>query len=381
MRTPNPYRPGFNQAPAVLAGRDQVLAGALEALEVAAFDGRTPRPLLLVGPRGVGKTVTLGEIASLAAERHSWPRIHLEAAPGRDLCADLGRLLAQVEVVLAGDVPGRTTRSRVAGGKVAANAFGLGAEVEIRRDAAGVASRTLDEQMAATMARAVERDAGVLLTLDELHAADAGQAARLAAVLQLGVPEGWPLVVCAAALPSIRGARGRGAFPTYLERAEWHVLGPLDDDDARQALVEPAAAAGRPMDDAAAQVLLSVAGGYPYAVQVAGHFAWRASAGSPQIRAAHAEEALPRIHADLDHLHASRWDDASRKEKEYLAVMARLALDGPIASAEVAAALDATTRQVSYLRERLIKKGTVYVGADRSLHFITPGMAAWVRRL
>ena len=71
VRTPNPYRPGFNQAPAVLAGRDQVLAGALEALEVAAFDGRTPRPLLLVGPRGVGKTVTLGEIASLAAERHS----------------------------------------------------------------------------------------------------------------------------------------------------------------------------------------------------------------------------------------------------------------------------------------------------------------------
>ena len=66
MRQPNPYRPGFNQAPDVLVGRDEVLAAAREALDVAALDGRTPRPLVLVGSRGVGKTVLLGQIAAEA---------------------------------------------------------------------------------------------------------------------------------------------------------------------------------------------------------------------------------------------------------------------------------------------------------------------------
>ena len=67
-RQPNPYRPGFNQSPGVLAGRDEALTAVREALEVAALDGRTPRPLVLVGTRGVGKTVLLGEIAAIAAE-------------------------------------------------------------------------------------------------------------------------------------------------------------------------------------------------------------------------------------------------------------------------------------------------------------------------
>ncbi len=384
-RSTNPYRPGFNQAPAVLAGRDQVLGDAWEALETAALDGRTPRPLVLVGPRGVGKTVTLGEIAAVAAERYSWPAVHVEAAPGVDLVEDLSRRLAVVADLLAGRTarPAGAARdrqrSRVTGGKVGAQAFGVGGEVEVSRQVRDVDGPSLDEQLAATMARAVEREAGVVVTLDELHAADAGQAGRVAAVLQQAVPEGWPLVVCAAALPSIRSLRGKAGLPTYLERAEWHDLGPLDDDDAAQALLEPAAAEERPIDADAAVVLLEVAGGYPYAVQVAGHFAWRASHGADRITLAHAEAALPRIRADLDQLFTSRWDDASGKEQEYLAAMAELALDGPVISAEVAARLGRGTRQVSYLRERLIRKGTIYVAADRSLCFITPGMAAWVR--
>ena len=45
----------------------------------------------------------------------------------------------------------------------------------------------------------------------------------------------------------------------------------------------------------------------------------------------------------------------------------------------VAAALGEATQAVSYLRDRLIKKGTIYRSAAGGLHFITPGMARWVR--
>ena len=57
--TPSPYTPGYNQVPSVLAGRDDVLAAADEAIERAALDRQVPPALVLVGPRGMGKSVLL----------------------------------------------------------------------------------------------------------------------------------------------------------------------------------------------------------------------------------------------------------------------------------------------------------------------------------
>ena len=79
----NPYRPGFNEPPKELAGREAVLKDLTDAIEVAALDGRTPRPTLLVGARGVGKTVLLAQAAALAGSRFGWPRVHTEMRPVR----------------------------------------------------------------------------------------------------------------------------------------------------------------------------------------------------------------------------------------------------------------------------------------------------------
>ncbi|MGN6782411.1 MAG: hypothetical protein ACTHJH_12990, partial [Marmoricola sp.] len=147
-------------------------------------------------------------------------------------------------------------------------------------------------------------------------------------------------------------------------------------------LVGPAASAGRPMRGEAAELLLRVAGGYPYALQVAGHFAWRASSGAAAITAAHAEAAVPRVEADLAQLFRSRWDDASNREREYLVALARLLGDGGtqvVRGGDVAAALDRPTTKVSYLRDRLVKKGTLYADGAGGLHFIAPGMGEWLR--
>ena len=77
-------------------------------------------------------------------------------------------------------------------------------------------------------------------------------------------------------------------------------------------------------------------------------------------------------------LYTSRWHGASPKEQEYLAALAQLLRTQRSAGgADVARALGRTTQQVSYLRDRLIRKGTIFAEAG-TLVFAVPGMADWV---
>ena len=177
------------------------------------------------------------------------------------------------------------------GGKVEARAFGVGGELQFDKETLGEQEPPdLGATLAETMQVATGRSPGLVLTIDELQNAEPGDISMLFGVIQEYVPNGWPLVLALAALPTLRESRGRRRLPTYLERAEWHDLDILPPTEARQALVGPAQQAGRPMTPAAADVLLDHAGGYPYAIQVAGHFAWRASHGSRAVGVDHARE-------------------------------------------------------------------------------------------
>lgn len=375
-RVPNPYRPGFNQAPAALTGRDRVVTAVVEALDVAALDARTPRPLILTGGRGVGKTVLLGEAAAIAAETHSWLTVPIEIRPGRAFTVQLLERLSAARDLYR-QTPG-DKRIEIAAAKIRATVLGVGAEVEVRRTERTHPAPALEVLLADTLDAAQEHGAGLLITVDELQFAERSELADFAAILQQHVPDNWPLVVILAGLPSIRDTQ-RGV--TYLERGEWHVLGLLDADATRAALAEPALAAGRPMSTAARDRLADASGGYPYAIQVMGHHAWRASAASDTIEDAHAVQAVVAAEDDLAAgLYESRWQDASPKEREYLAALAQLALDHhDVSAAEVARILGKTPKEVSYLRARLSQKGTVFAESG-ALRLAVPGMADWILR-
>lgn len=375
-RSPNPYRPGFNQPPEVLAGRDDVLAAAREALDVAALDGRTPRPLVLVGSRGVGKTVLLGEIAVVAASEHGWLTVHTEVRPGTPFTAQLLERLEAARELLAEAPP--PARFRVDGATARASLLGMGGEVELSRAPVSrpAPDLDLDRCLAAACAAAAGRGSGLMVTIDELQLARRAEVGDLAATLQQHVPDHWPLVVAVAGLPAIRSA---DRSVTYLERGEWHELGLLDHADTLLALTGPAAGAGRPLTPEAAESLADASGGYPYAVQVLGHHAWRCSAGADRIDAGHAAEAIPRAYADMaGGLFASRWEGASPKEQAYLTAVAALITGGGTATGgDVARTLGATPKELSYLRDRLLKKGTL-VAVGRTLRFPVPGMGDWI---
>ena len=79
----NPYAPGAGAQPPELAGRDEIRATARVALERTKI-GRPSKSLLMVGLRGVGKTVLLDRIRE-DAEATGICGLRIEAPEGRSL--------------------------------------------------------------------------------------------------------------------------------------------------------------------------------------------------------------------------------------------------------------------------------------------------------
>jgi hypothetical protein len=374
MREPNPYRPGFNQMPTVLAGRERILGAIAEALDVAALDGRTPRPMVITGTRGVGKTVVLDRARTIAAERYSWLSAAVEVQPGRHFVPALRAAIDQVRNAYSQHRPSRghwkLTKATI---KAGTTIFGAEAELTAREP---TVPADLRSDLQRLMDTATPVQAGLLITVDEAHVATKNELSELAAVLQHATGHGWPLVAILAGLPGLQSPRN---MVTYFERAEWHTLGLLSNDQSRSAFAGPAEDAGRPMDTNAVDVLTAAAGGYPYAIQVLGHHAWRRSHGHQTITRVDADAAMLDAERDLaDGLFRARWNDASDKEKDYLAALAGLLAAGHEPSgADVARTLGRSAQAVSYLRDRLLKKGTIYAD-NGALHLPVPGMAAWI---
>ena len=375
-RKENPYRPGFNEPPKELAGREAVLADLTDAIEVAALEGRTPRPTLLVGARGVGKTVLLAEAAALAGSQFGWPRAHTEMRPDTPFIGDLIEAIGRVSELFEQPPSKRALKTESV--TLRAGVPVLSGEVRFARGADSAEDPTPALRPALTrlieLARA--RESGFVLTLDEAHLASRRELAALAALLQEGTGERWPVVVVIAGLPLMRAPEHS---VTYLERGAWHELGLLSGEETVRALRLPAEEAGRPMDEDAAILLAEASGGYPYAIQLYGHHAWRAANGHDRIDLAAAEAALPRAEQELEGgLYAARWSAASPAQKRYLTALAAVAATAtPMTARAVAEQLGRTPKQLSSVRDDLIKAGTLTVEGDE-LRFTIPGMSAYV---
>jgi hypothetical protein len=119
---PNPFRPGNGVPPPYLAGRDRLLAAFEDwLLEAPPLHANWA----LVGLRGTGKTVLLGEFAA-RAERAGWLTLHRELgdrhrddrrlaeAIVEDCDALMGRADAMAAVGRAGCDPGASASARSA---------------------------------------------------------------------------------------------------------------------------------------------------------------------------------------------------------------------------------------------------------------------------
>jgi hypothetical protein len=384
----NPYAPGAGTPPPELAGRDELIERVHVALERIRL-GNPAQSVLMIGLRGVGKTVLL-ETMRDAAEAARLCTIKLEAPEGRSLPAMLApelrlALLRLSQVEAAKDLARRALRA-LAGfvAKLKVRYADIEVTLPEAQPEAGLAdSGDLEHDLTALLEAAgfAAHGAGSALALfiDELQYVEEPQLAVLITALHRCAQRKLPVALVGAGLPQLRGRTGNAK--SYAERLfEFREIGPLAEPEARRALERPALAKGVAFSEAALARIVSETHGYPYFLQEWGKRAWEAAKTSP-ITLADVEAASVVAVAALDQsFFRVRFDRLTQSEKRYLRGMAELG-PGPHRSGDIASCLGRKVTSLGPTRNALIAKGMVWSPSHGDTAFTVPLFDEFMRRI
>jgi GTPase SAR1 family protein len=382
----NPFAPGAGNQPPELAGRQPILDRAEYTL-ARAEAGRHAKSFMLIGLRGVGKTVLLNRILSMALDRN-FRAILVEAHEDKDLPELLVPPLRQLLLGLdrAGRLSEAVKRSlrvlksfatsvKIKYGDVE---IGLGIDPELGVGDSGDLESDLPEVFIALGEAAKARSTVVVLLIDELQYLSENELSALIMAMHKISQRQLPVVLVGAGLPQLVGSMGRSK--SYAERLfDFPTVGALSRKDAATAIIEPIRSEGESIARPATDQIIDASQGYPYFIQTWGFEAWNTADKSP-ISRRDVEASETAVLRNLDEsFFRVRFDRLTPSEKRYLRAMAELG-PGPHRSGDIAETLRVKVQSVAPTRNSLIKKGMIYSPAHGDTAFTVPLFDQFLRR-
>jgi DNA-binding CsgD family transcriptional regulator len=382
-RRRNPFAPGAGTRPPELAGREQILEDATIALE-RLKDGRPAKSQMLLGLRGVGKTVLLNELDRVAAQL-GYLTIQLEAPEDRRLAEMLVPPLRSVLYRLSGSEKAKILATKglraLQGFASAFKASAGGVEFGVAEPGvadSGNLENDLPELLLLVAEAAKAAGKPVAILIDEVqYLSSEDLSALIVSVHKIGQRQ-LPLAVIGAGLPQLAGLAGDAK--SYAERLfDFPLVGPLDAAAAQRAIREPIIGEGADVEDAALERIVEQTKGYPYFLQEWGSHAWDVAPVSP-ITLVDATRASESALQALDHgFFRVRLDRLTPRERDYLRAMAELG-EGPHRSGDIANLLGVSVTAVAPLRSGLIRKGMIFSPQHGDTAFTVPMFDAFMKR-
>ena len=362
----NPFAPGAGTPPPELACRDELLESLRVAIERARI-GRPAKSAMLVGLRGVGKTVLLDRVRA-DAEAVGIHTVRIEAPEGKSLPALLAPQLRQALLRLshlqaAKDVAIRGLRALAGFAsklKVIYNDIEVGFDYPPEPGLADNGDLEHDLQALFEQVGLAAKAGGTALVIfiDELQYVEEDQMAALITAMHRTEQRQLPVMLVGAGLPQLRGRMGNAK--SYAERLfNFPDIGPLPDTAATRAIRKPLKDEGVGIDDDAMSELIRLTEGYAYFLQQWGYYTWEVARASP-FTLADVNQASGVVIAALDEsFFRVRFDRLTPKEKRYLRSMAELGR-GPHRSGDIAACYKAKVTSIAPTRSSLIVKGMIW---------------------
>lgn len=376
----NPYAPGAGTRPPALTGRDREIDQFRIYIQRVQL-GRPEKSLILVGLRGVGKTVLLNRFADIA-EGFGTLCAQAEMAEHGDFTRRIAEACDRVLRLL--NKPKLSKRIRSLMDRLGSVRLKLpdGPEVEFgikpRDTSDSYASDILGDVFIELAEAASEQGTAVLLLLDEMQYLNETDLSSLISAIHRVTQASLPLALVGAGLPQL--PRLVGDARSYAERLfDFPAIGALNETDASLALEQPASNLGVQFEYAASALVVNITHGYPYFLQEFGKHVWNRAKTSP-ITVNDVESARLPVETHLDqNFFRVRIDRATAAEKRYLRAMAELGA-GPYKSGDIADVLGVKVNSLGPVRAKLINKGFIYSSAHGMAAFTVPLFDDFMRR-
>lgn len=380
----NPFAPGAGNRPPELAGRDPILEEASVAIQRALI-GKPSRSQMLLGLRGVGKTVLLNKIQEVA-EANGHETSFIEAPENKPLCDLLYprihqalRKLSLVENARAKSISAmRALRSFASVFHVKIGEIEIGVDPEVGIADSGDLEADLPELFVRVGEAAQAAGRAWTLLIDEVQYLKSEDLAALIVSVHKVNQKNLPVLFFGAGLPQVAALSGDAK--SYAERLfHYPPVGALNDEAARTAIRQPIEDEGESIEDPALDDILQKTRGYPYFLQEWGYQCWSLADDSPiDIEVARGAAVASTKRLD-DGFFKVRFDRLTPKEREYVIAMAQLG-PGPYRSADVAEKLGESHRSLGPRRSQIISKGMIYSPQHGDIAFTVPMFDDYLRR-
>lgn len=383
----NPFAPGAGTPPPELAGRDDLRRTVQVALE-RVRRGYPTKSILMVGLRGVGKTVLLDRMRD-DAEAAGIQTLRVEAPENRSLPAILAPELRLALLRLSRNEQAKALAQRALRALTgfAKSLKGKYQDIEVGFDfdsEPGLADNgDLEHDLQALLeaAGAAAQTAGTVLAIfvDELQHVREDELAALTTALHRTAQRQLPVILVGAGLPQLPGRMGKAK--SYAERLfNFPVIGPLPPEAAKLAIAKPAKDQDVDVTPEALDRIVEQTRGYPYFLQEWGKHSWDAADDSPITQEDVDAASVTAIAALDESFFRVRFDRLTPVEKRYLRAMAELG-SGPHRSGDIAGVLGREVTSLGPTRSQLIAKGMIWSPQHGDTAFTAPLFDEFLRRI
>ena len=380
----NPYRPGAGLMPMYIAGRDEDIANIEQMFEAVRMNIPT-QSVIFSGLRGVGKTVLINKLQTIAEEKEIFCR-HIEVETRNDFISQIGtcaqaflrRVSTKEKFKHLIQKPLDAIKSLMISFNPEDNTVSVSLQERELYTASNL-TQSLTEVFVTIGETAQKTETPICFFIDEIQYMKQMELGALIAALHRVNQLGYPIMMIGAGLPKIY--KMLSEEKSYSERLfTYKEIDSLTEEQSRKAIEEPAKKFGVYYTEDAVQKIIEITKGYPFFIQQMCQVVYK-NTNEGLIQGTHVDMNIQEFFELLDSgFFKARYERCSESEKKFVFAMVKCG-ELPCTISNVAKNLRKSVSAISTTRAQLISKGIIYPVRYKELDFTVPEFANYITRL